>query len=166
MSNKKTFRALFSWISGSTLASHGSLVTWNPCSPCLILVSKVPRGQCHGTWTSAQGSSSSLWLPLLLSPVLWSHQSSFLNECRLWRGTGCQLLWLQLTPPQNCTGRSLIPLKKGWQGEDFLYPGFRGPLCLGTYWLLRSLQLSLWCCKYVTCLVLYNKKNKYKNSKS
>lgn len=126
----------------STLASHGSLVTWNPCSPCLILVSKVPMGQCHGTWTSAQGSSSSL-APL---PFLQSMKPPV--KLPKWMPTmsGNYNLWLQLTPPQNCTGSSLIPLKKGWC-EDFLYPGFWGPLCLGTYWLLRPLQLS-WCCKY------------------
>lgn len=115
MSNKKTFRALFNWISGSTLASHGSPVTWNLCSPSLILVSKVPWGQCHRTWNSAEGSSSSLWLPLpLFSPIIWSLQSCFLNECHLWRGASCQLLRLQLTPRQNHTGS---PLNTTWEGR-------------------------------------------------
>lgn len=138
MSNKKTFRALFNWISGLTLASHGSPVTWNLCSPSLILVSKVPWGQCHGTWNSAEGSSSSLWLPPPLFSNVWNHQSCFLNKCHLWRGAGCQLLRLQLTPRQNNTGSPLIPLEEGGEGADLLYPGSLGPLCLELLWTLHD----------------------------
>lgn len=71
--------------------------------------------------------------PSPFSPIIWSHQSCFLNECHLWRGAGCQHLRLQLTPRQNRTGSPLIPLEKRGRGED---------LCIQGCWGLCALELT------------------------
>lgn len=134
---------------------------WKPCDlepmqPMPDSVSKV-QGQCHGTWTSAQGSSSSLAPP---SPF----SSPMKPPVKLpkWMPTmeGNWLPTLMTSADSLRTAQEVHSYHSRRDGrvKIFCTQGF-GDLCVleltGCWW---SLHLSLWCCKYVTCSVLYNKK--------